>query len=110
MSTRETMVPSGGPYRARREAPDAAVRVEHDEGDLDGLEEVREVGVRELELLVAGVELVVHRRELLVGRLELLLGRLELLVHALELLVDRHALRVRGGELVVRAVVLLDEG
>jgi cell division protease FtsH len=96
--------------RLRREAPDAAIRVEYDDGDLDGLEEVHEIGVRELQLLVAAVELVVHRRELLVRRLELLLGRLELLVHALELLVDRDELRVRGRELVVRAVVLLEEG
>ncbi len=95
--------------RAPGEAPDATLPVEHQDGELDCVEEVQDVGVDELQVLVAAVELVVHRGELLVGRLELLLGRLQLLVEALELLVAGDQLVVGGGERVGAAPVLLEQ-
>ena len=74
-------------------APYAVILVQHQDGDLDRVEEVQDVGVHHLQVLVSAVQLVVHRGELLVGRLELLLGGLQLLVEALELLVGRNRAR-----------------
>ena len=95
--------------RAPGEAPDATLSVEHQDGDLDRVQEVQDVGVDELQLLVPAVELVVHRGELLVRRLELLLGRLQLLVQALELLVAGDQLVVGGGEGIGAVAVFIQQ-
>jgi hypothetical protein len=98
------------PLRHRAESPDPEVTPDDDDGDLDVVDEVRQVVVELAQLEVAAPELVVERHQLLVRGLDLLLGRLELLVDALELLVGGLRLLVRRLKLLDRRVVLLGDG
>ena len=97
------------PRARRREALDPPLGVEHDDRDVDGVEQVHQIGVALAHFLIAAVQLVVDGGQLLVGRLQLLLRRLELLVHALQLFVARDELFVGRGQIVVGARVLFDE-
>ena len=60
--------------------------VEKDRGDLGGLEQVLEIGVRPAELLDPVRELAVDGLQLLVGRLKLFLGGLHLLIGGFQFL------------------------
>ena len=96
--------------RRRREAPDPSLVAQHDDRDLDAVEQVHEVVVDADELRVPVLQLLVQRRELLVRGLELLLGGVELLVGGLELLVRREDLLVGRLQLLVGRLLLLDHG
>ena len=93
-----------------REPADVPLLVQNDDGDVDGVQQVDEIGVDLARLQVAAVQLVVDRGQLFVGRLQLLLRRLQLLVEALQLFVARDQLLVGRAEIVVGPAVLLDQG
>ena len=95
-------------FRHRREAPDAQVLPDDDDGRLDAAEEVEQVVVEQAQLRVAVLQLVVDRGQLFVARLDLLLGGLQLFVEALQLLVGRLRLLIGGLQLFVGALLLLD--
>ena len=90
----------------RREAANAQVQIDDDDGDLDTGEDIGEIVGDFVQLLIPTAELIVDRAELLVGALQLLLGALQLLVGALQLLVGRDQLLVGRGEVVAARLLL----
>ena len=67
-------------FGLRREAPDAPVATQHQDGNIDAAEQVSEIVVQLPQFGIAVLELLVDSNQFLVGRLQLLFCGLQLFV------------------------------
>ncbi len=93
-----------------REAANAQLVIDDDDGDLHAAQQVDQVAVGPAQLLVAAVQFLVDGVEFLVGGLQFLAGGVQLFIGALQLLVAGEDLLIGGLELLVGGFEFLDDG